>query len=89
MSYSRWNMPPCIKHVKIKGASLKDLYWGGTLGCAQIFKDTWVVFTGYGVVEAVYYATPNQHGWSPSESHAKSHVNRSYDINPFELDDIS
>ena len=89
MSYSRLNMPAHINFVKIKGASLKDIYWGGTLGCAQIFKDTWVVFTGYGVVEAMYYGAPNQHGWSPPESHAKSHVNRSHDINPFELDMIA
>lgn len=87
--YSKMSFPPGVNHVKVKSASLKDIFWGGRVGCAQIFKDTWAVFTMYGVVEAIYYDEPNQHGWSPSESHAKSHVNRSYNINPFELDSIA
>lgn len=89
MSYSRIELPHGVNHVTIKGTALKDIYWGGTLGCAEIFEDTWAVFTVHGVVEALYHAAPNQHGWSPSEAHARSHVNRSHTVNPFELDSIS
>jgi quinol-cytochrome oxidoreductase complex cytochrome b subunit len=88
--YSMIDFPPSVKRVVMKPSYRSGLLSSETLSCGQVCTDTWFVWEiETGIVQAIYYMKPNQHGWSASESHAKSHVNRSHAIHPFELDSIS
>lgn len=93
MSYSR-HKPLGIGKVIIKPEHRYGGYYGG-IRCedylAKSFDKglTWLVFNfRTGLVDAIYYAQPNVHGWSASEAHARSHLNRFSNVNPFELDNL-
>lgn len=88
--YSKLEMPPHVSHVVIKSAYRYRGWSCGHLACAEFHRNTWYVFNiETGVVEAIYHREPNQHGWVASEAHAKSHIGRASQINPFELDMVS
>lgn len=88
MSHSQIYRPPTIGKVTVKKTA-GAMYATDTLAAGHI-GDDWFVWTREsGLLVAMFSHKPNVHGWSASEAHARSFLNRSYSINPFELDSIA
>lgn len=87
--YSRWQPPRGV--IKLKGSACTDP-WLARIGamCVRTFDHHTYYVYDYNtrIVEAIYYAKPNGHGWSPSKAHAMTHLIRHDEFNPFDLDAI-
>jgi hypothetical protein len=90
MSYSR-HKPRNIGKITMKRPWYYNCDRCGLLVCKSFDGGNTCLVWNYStrVVEAIFYSKPNVHGWSASEAHAKSYVNRHGEtIHPFELDGI-
>ncbi len=90
--YSQIPFPPGVRNVRMKEPNkFTDKSWSCIDHSADcIAETTWVVWNRRtGLVDAIFYAEPNTHGWSAAEVHAKSYLNRFSNINPFDYDNIS
>jgi hypothetical protein len=89
--YSEWKPEPRVGQITIKPCYRAQGYQAGYLICDS-FDDglTWFVWhIESGIVDRIFHAHPNTHGWSPSEAHAKTYVRRGdTTYNPFELDNV-
>lgn len=99
MSYSMLPFPPGVRRITIKPEHREPKhriwqhpgYFSEELGARSFDRDllTWFVWDrSSGEVLAIYHSKPNVHGWIASEEHARSHINRSGNFNPFELDTV-
>lgn len=88
--YSRWQPPRGVIRLKRRTAINPRAWSCGRLVTDSSDGNTWVVWDrDTGILEAIFYSVPNQHGFSASEAHAKSYLSRASPVNPFELDNIA
>jgi hypothetical protein len=91
MSYTRVPFPPGVRNVRLRPPfyTTYEAVVCGNLVADRIDLDTWIVYDHVsGEVEAVFRGAANGHGWSPSQAHAVSYINKANPINPFDLDSV-
>jgi hypothetical protein len=89
--YSLVPFAPGVRNVRIKPTfRLTPEYMSNGQLFADHCGDTWFVCNRVtGLVEAIFHAEPNVHGWSASQAHARSYLIRANPIDIAALDSIT